>query len=124
MTFAKSGLPASWRVSPRFLLLLAGGLLLLALWGLEFNPYLNPADDSGRYMVLGESVARSGSLRLLNDAKHQLDTLYPPGFPLLIAFWIRLTGREPGGVVSLVKATNIAPACLCASLSLRSPETR
>ena len=58
-------------------------------------------------MVLGESLARTGDLRLINDARQPLDTLYPPGFPAIIAFWMRVTGRDAGGVVLPVKATQL-----------------
>ena len=54
-------------------------------------------------MVLGESLARTGDLRLINDARHLRDTLYVPGFPAIIAFWILVTGRDPGGVVLLAQ---------------------
>jgi hypothetical protein len=91
----------------RLTLLAVCAALLFGLWAIQVHPYLNPADDSGRYMVLGESLAKTGDLRLLNEARHPRDTLYPPGFPAMIALWIRVTGRDPGGVVLLVKATQI-----------------
>jgi hypothetical protein len=81
--------------------------LVLVLWALQVTPYLNPANDAGRYMVLGESLAQTGDLRLLNDVHRPLDTLYPPGFPAIIAFWMLVTGRAPGGVVVLVKFTQV-----------------
>src|SRR5690242_19397865 len=61
-------------------------LLILGSWALQATPYLNPANDAGRYMVLGESLAQTGDLRLLNQESRPLDTLYPPGFPAIIAF--------------------------------------
>src|SRR5262249_53249132 len=81
--------------------------LMVMLWAAQVNPYLNAADDSGRYMVLGESLAKTGDLRLINDMRHLRDTLYVPGFPAIIAFWILVTGRDPGGVVLLVKLTQL-----------------
>ncbi len=87
------------------LLLLGCTLLISILWWMQRTPYLNVADDSGRYMVLGESIARTGDLRLINQVNRPLDTLYPPGFPLLIALWLRLTGWPPSAVVIPVKAT-------------------
>jgi len=79
--------------------------IIVVLWLAQANPYLNPADDSGRYMVLGESLAQTGDLRLINDVRHLRDTLYVPGFPLLIACWLKATGSAPGAVVLPVKAT-------------------
>ncbi|HZO87691.1 MAG TPA: hypothetical protein VFB38_05070 [Chthonomonadaceae bacterium] len=102
----------------RLTLILACAALILGLWAAQVTPFLNPADDAGRYMVLGESLAKTGDLRLLNDARRPLDTLYPPGFPALIAFWLLATGREPGGVVLLVKLTQVA--LLIAALPLLS----
>lgn len=90
---------------PKHLLIVGCGMLLVVLWALQVTPYLNPADDSGRYMTLGLSLARAGELRLINNPQRPLDTLYPPGFPALIAFWLLVTGRSPGGVVILVKAS-------------------
>lgn len=97
------------RFDPRSAGLLLGvcALLTALLWGLLFNPYLNPADDSGRYMVLGVSLAKTGEMRLVNDARGLLDTLYVPGFPAIIAFWLKVTGLPPGEIVPLVKATQL-----------------
>jgi hypothetical protein len=80
-------------------------ILVVGLWLAQVNPYLNAADDSGRYMVLGESLAKTGDLRLINDVRRLRDTLYVPGLPALIAAWLKVTGRDPGGVVVAVKAT-------------------
>lgn len=95
------------RTHSRLLLLLLCGLLMTGLWALQVTPYLSVANDAGRYMVLGESLAQNGELRLINDVHRQRDTLYPPGFPLLIAFWLRVTGHGPGDVVLPVKATQL-----------------
>ena len=75
---------------------------------LQWTPYLNVANDSGRYMVLGESLARTGDLRLINEVRQPLDTLYPPGFPAIIACWMRVTGRDAMGVILPVKLTLLA----------------
>ncbi len=84
--------------------------MMFGLFLLQVNPYLGPADDSGRYMVLGESLARLHSLRLLNDVHQMRDTLYVPGFPAMIAFWLLITGRDPGAIVLPVKFTLLALA--------------
>lgn len=91
----------------RLILVVVCAALMIGLWAAQVNPYLNAADDSGRYMVLGESLARTGDLRLINDVRHLRDTLYVPGFPAIIAFWLLVTGRDPGGVVLLVKFTQL-----------------
>ena len=82
-------------------------LLIIILWSLQVHPYLNPADDSGRYMVLGESLAKNGQFRLLNEPHLWRDTLYVPGFPAIIALWLRLTGKAPGDIVLQVKFTQL-----------------
>ena len=99
---------ASIRVHLRPTLLCICGLVVIILWLLQWTPYLNVANDSGRYMVLGESLARTGDLRLLNDVRQPLDTLYPPGFPAIIAFWMRALGRDAMGVILPVKLTLLA----------------
>jgi hypothetical protein len=96
-----------WKRHACLLWLAASALLAAVLWWALDNPYLNVANDSGRYMVLGESLARNGSLRLINEVGAPLDTLYPPGLPAIIAFWLRLTHAGPGGVVVPVKFTNL-----------------
>ena len=88
-------------------LLIVLALCVIALWALQLHPYLNPADDSGRYMVLGDSLAKTGELRLINDVHRWRDTLYVPGFPAIIAFWLKVTGADPGGVVLQVKFTQL-----------------
>lgn len=87
--------------------LIFAGILLTALWLWQLHPYLNVANDAGRYMILGKSLATTGDYRLINEPLRQRDTLYPPGFPLLIAAVLKLSGREPGGIVLLVKATQL-----------------
>ncbi len=96
------------RVHSRLFLFALCGAIIVILWLLQWTPYLNVANDSGRYMVLGESLARTGDLRLLNDVRQPLDTLYPPGFPAIIAFWMRITGRDAMGVILPVKLTLLA----------------
>lgn len=100
-------------------LLLVCGAIMILLWAAQCNSYLNVADDSGRYMVLGESLARTGDLRLLNEPKAPLDTLYPPGFPAIIAAWILLTGRDPYRVVLFVKFTQLVLLLCTLPLMLR-----
>lgn len=95
------------RLSWRQVLLLVSAALVIGLYWLQASPYVNVADDSGRYLVLAKSLARTGDLRLLNDPQPPLDTLYPPGYPALIAFWIRCVGQDVSRVVMLVKATQV-----------------
>ncbi|HZT42031.1 MAG TPA: hypothetical protein VFA07_07565 [Chthonomonadaceae bacterium] len=101
VTATRSGVQV--RLSWRQILFLASAALLLGAWGLQVNSYPSVADDSGRYLVLGQSLARTGDLRLLNAPHQPLDTLYPPGYPALIAFWIRLIGSDLDRVVLMVK---------------------
>ncbi|MCS6776272.1 MAG: hypothetical protein RMJ43_03705 [Chloroherpetonaceae bacterium] len=82
-------------------------LLLGALWLAQVTPYPNPANDAGRYLTLGTSLARSGELRLLNQPDRPLDTLYPPLFPAIIALCIRITGHPAGEVILLVKVLQL-----------------
>ena len=89
------------------LMLLACGLIAFFFWWLQFTPYLDPTNDAGRYMVLGVSFARTGELRLVNAPNAPLDTLYPPGFPAIIAFWLRATSGELWRVVAPMKITQL-----------------
>lgn len=82
-------------------------MLLSALWLAQVTPYPNPANDAGRYLTLGTSLARSGELRLLNQPDRPLDTLYPPLFPAIIALCIRVTGRNAGEVILLIKVIQL-----------------
>lgn len=103
-------------MKPRRLVLLLAGVVLALLWLWQVHPYLNVANDAGRYMILGKSLATTGDLRLINEPLQPRDTLYPPGFPLLLAACLKLTGREPGGIVLLVKFLQLV--FLLASLPL------
>ena len=98
------------------------------LWSLQVHPYLNPTNDSGRYMVLGKSLAVTGQQRLINAPQNPPDTLYPPLYPLLLAFWLQATGGDIGGTVLWVKGTQILlllgalPLLLWLLLKARLPE--
>jgi hypothetical protein len=94
-------------MKPHRLVLIMAGIALTVLWLWQLHPYLNVANDAGRYMILGKSLATTGDLRLINEPLQPRDTLYPPGFPLLIALCLKLTGRDPGGIVLLVKTLQL-----------------
>lgn len=93
-------------------LILICSVVMIILWLLQVTQYLNVADDAGRYMVLGESLAKTGDLRLINEVHRPLDTLYPPGFPLIIAACLNVTGWPPGAVVIPVKGILLMMAIL------------
>lgn len=80
-------------------------MLLLSRYGLVFilvlgllsavmllNGHLVPAGDNATYMVLGQSLVTGKGYRMISDPRSPEMALYPPGYPLLVAGVLALTG--------------------------------
>lgn len=70
------------------------GILVLALVSatLLLNRHLVPAGDNATYIVLGQSLATGQGYRMISDPRAPEMALYPPGYPLLLAGVLTLTG--------------------------------
>jgi hypothetical protein len=108
--------PAGQALLPRLSLITFCALLTCLLWAAQVNPYPNPFNDAARYLVLGTSVARTGDLRLLNAAHHPRDTLYPPGYPAIVAACIRMANGDPIRAVPYVKVVELLMLLACLPL--------
>jgi len=75
------------RFSLIFILVL--GLLCAALL---LNGHLVPAGDNATYIILGQSLATGKGYRMISDPRSPAMALYPPGYPLLLAGVLVLTG--------------------------------
>lgn len=92
--------------SPLILILLLG-LLLAAL---SLNGHLVPAGDNATYLVLGQALATGQGYRMISDPRAPPMALYPPGYPLLLAAVMFLTGTASHLLVAIwpAKLLNIA----------------
>ncbi len=59
---------------------------------LLLNAHLVPAGDNSTYLVLGQSIALGSGYRMISDPRAPLMALYPPGYPLLVAMVLAVTG--------------------------------
>jgi Gpi18-like mannosyltransferase len=59
---------------------------------LLLNPHLVPAGDNSTYLVLGQSLAMRSGYRMISDPRAPAMALYPPGYPLLVAVVLTVTG--------------------------------
>jgi len=78
-------LPSTSRLIPLLLL----GLLCAALL---LNGHLVPAGDNTTYMVLGQALATGQGYRMISDPRAPQMALYPPGYPVVLAGMMLLTG--------------------------------
>ncbi len=69
-------------------------ILALALLSatLLLNGHLVPAGDNATYMILGQSLVMGNGYRMISDPRLPEMTLYPPGYPVLLAGMLALTG--------------------------------
>ena len=79
------------RLILRYQLILVIALGLLCA-GLLLNEHLIPAGDNSTYLVLGQALATGRGYRMISDPRAPEMGLYPPGFPLLLAGVLRITG--------------------------------
>ena len=56
------------------------------------NEHLVPAGDNATYMILGQSLVTGRGYRMISDPRTPAMALYPPGYPLLLAGVLALTG--------------------------------
>jgi hypothetical protein len=73
----------------RLVFILVLGLLSAAML---LNGHLVPAGDNATYMVLGQSLVTGKGYRMISDPRSPEMALYPPGYPLLVAGVLALTG--------------------------------
>lgn len=92
-------------------------LIVLAAIALRYvNPYfladLPIVPDSAQYATSGYNLAEGkGFCIFINDLK--LPPQYPPGFPLMLAPFYRLTGLELHGAIYLILAFSLLSILLC-----------
>nr|MBC7244095.1 glycosyltransferase family 39 protein [Chloroflexota bacterium] len=73
----------------RLILILTLGLFLAVM---RLNEHLVPAGDNATYIVLGQSLVMGKGYKMISDPRSPEMALYPPGYPLLLAGVLALTG--------------------------------
>jgi len=77
-------------------------LLGLALAALLVNAHLVPGGDNSTYLVLGQSLATGQGYRMVSDPRMPEMGLYPPGYPLLLAGLLGITGTAQNLLAAIV----------------------
>jgi hypothetical protein len=75
---------------PLILILALGLLLAVPL----LNQHLVPAGDNSTYLILGQALATGRGYKMISDPRSPDMGLYPPGYPLLLAGVLTLTGTQ------------------------------
>ena len=78
-----------WLSRYRLVFILVLGLLCAVLL---LNRHLVPAGDNATYMILGQSLVTGRGYRMISDPRSPEMSLYPPGYPLLLAAVLAATG--------------------------------
>jgi len=91
------------------------GLLFAALM---LNGHLVPAGDNATYMVLGQSLATGHGYRMISDPRTPQMALYPPGYPLVLAILLALTGTARHLLAAIVPLKLLSVALFLASVAL------
>lgn len=90
------GAPQPRPAARRALVLALAGALLLAgaaTWVWRFDPELSfYGDDDATYLILGKALSDGRGYRMITDPLEPPNTIYPPGYPLLIAGITRALG--------------------------------
>jgi len=91
----------------RLIFILALGLLLVVLL---LNEHLIPAGDNATYLILSQSLVTGHGYRMISDPRTPEMALYPPGYPLLLAGVLVLTGTVHDLVAAIlpIKVVSIA----------------
>ena len=92
--------------------------LVLAVYALRFVTAVQPgvSHDDAEYLVLAESFATGRPYHLINYPSAPLETVWPPGYPLLI---LTLPWLLVGPDVTLLRALNVLLAAACAVVGYR-----
>ena len=100
-----------YRLVPTLLLGLLCALLML-------NAHLVPAGDNATYLVLGQSLATGNGYRMISDPRAPQMALYPPGYPMIVAGLLALTGTTRHLLAAIVPLKLLSIALFLASIGL------
>ena len=93
-------------------------VLGLALAVLLLNAHLVPGGDNATYMVLGQSLVTGQGYRMVSDPRMPEMALYPPGYPLLLAGILALTGTAHNLLAVIVPMKLLSVVSYLACLAL------
>jgi hypothetical protein len=85
---------------------------------LMLNGHLVPAGDNATYMVLGQSLATGHGYRMVSDPRAPQMALYPPGYPLIVAAALALTGTTQRLLAAIVPMKLLSVTLFLASIAL------
>jgi hypothetical protein len=82
-------------------------LILILIVGLVccvliLNQHLMPSGDNSTYLVLAQSLATGQGYRMISDPRSPQMGLYPPGYPLLLAGVMALTGTTNNPMLAIL----------------------
>jgi hypothetical protein len=97
------------------IVILSLGLLFAAF---RLNGHLVPAGDNSTYMVLSQSLATGKGYRMISDPHAPLMALYPPGYPLLLAGVLMLTGTVDRLLAAVVPMKLLSIALYLGAIAL------
>ncbi len=72
---------------------------------LAFDPLPSTIGDNAEFMILGKALAGGYGYRYINHPQLRPATKYPPGFPIMLAGWIKLFSEKIVAMKALIVIT-------------------
>ncbi|HEU5318712.1 MAG TPA: glycosyltransferase family 39 protein, partial [Chloroflexota bacterium] len=94
------------------------GVVALLLMAAQLNPYLGDFGDDAEFLILGQGLARGQGYAWVNTPDLPPHNRYPPGYPLLLAATLRISGTADDVYRAIGPAKVATAACFLVSLPL------
>jgi hypothetical protein len=89
----------------------------LALLATQVNPYLGDYGDDAEFVILGQGLARGQGYAWVNSPDTPAHNRYPPGYPLVVAATMLLSGTAGSALSAIVPAKIVTAVTLFAALA-------
>jgi hypothetical protein len=74
------------------------------LYASHLHPYLGDYGDDAEFLILGQSLATGQGYAWINSPEHPAHNRYPPGYPLLLALVMKVTGTTGDAFAAITPA--------------------
>jgi hypothetical protein len=99
-------------------------VLSLVLLAAQLHPFLGDYGDDAEFLVLGQSLATGQGYAWVNGPERPAHNRYPPGYPLLLAVTMLVSGTSAEPFAAVIPAKLVTAATFLASGLLLWPLAR